>query len=287
MNDGLAATLGTIGGIGVAMAAVAAIETVVPLHGRSRRIHLAPNLALTLLTFATSAAMNVALVAALVRLDADRAGLLRWTALPPLAAGVVAVLGLDFSFYVAHVAMHAVPAFWRCHRVHHADPVVDVTTTIRQHPGESVIRYGFLAVFALGLGASPGAFAVYRVWSALNGLLEHADVRAPEGLDRVLSWITTWPHMHKVHHSRRADETNTNYGNIVSVFDRLLGTFTPSGRGVDVPYGLDGIDEPAMQTTAGLLTMPFRDAPRPAAGAAIVAGSPRTRAAGIRCLPEP
>ena len=186
--------------------------------------------------------------------------MLRLVPLRPVTTGIVTVLALDFSFYVAHVAMHRVPGLWRYHRVHHADPAVDVTTTIRQHPGESVIRYTFMAVFAVAMGASPGAFAVYRVWSALNGLLEHANIRVPLWLDGLLSMVTTWPYMHKIHHSRSARQTDTNYGNIVSLFDRVFGTFTPSKHGVNVVYGLDELDDPAVQTTAGLLAMPFRDA---------------------------
>jgi sterol desaturase/sphingolipid hydroxylase (fatty acid hydroxylase superfamily) len=192
-------------------------------------------------------------------LDAKGFGLLRLVALPPPVAGGVAVLMLDFSFYVAHVAMHRIPGFWRYHRVHHADPAVDVTTSIRQHPGESLIRYAFMATFAFAIGASPGAFAVYRVWSALNGLLEHANVRVPPWLDRALSLVTTWPNMHKIHHSRIVGEANTNYGNITSLFDRLFSTFTPSKRGASIVYGLDGFDDPAAQTTTALLAMPFRE----------------------------
>ncbi len=64
--------------------------------------------------------------------------------------------------------------------------------------------------------------------------------------------------MHKVHHSRRAEETDTNYSNVFSVWDRLFGTFTPSERGMDVEFGLDGCDDAAVQTTAGLLALPFR-----------------------------
>jgi sterol desaturase/sphingolipid hydroxylase (fatty acid hydroxylase superfamily) len=257
-----APTIPTIAGILAAMAIIALIEAAVPLHGRGRwsRFHVGPNLALTFLTFATNTLMNAALLLALFWLEARGFGLLRLIQLRPLTARVIVVVVLDFSFYVAHVAMHQVPAFWRYHRVHHADPAVDVTTSIRQHPGESVIRYAFMAAFAFAIGASPGAFAVYRVGSALNGLLEHADVRVPLWLDRLLSLVTTWPYMHKVHHSRIASEANTNYGNIVSFFDRLFGTFTPSKRGKNVVYGLDGFDDPAMQTTAGLLAMPFRDA---------------------------
>src|SRR5207247_2430050 len=116
-----------------------------------------------------------------------------------------------------------------------------------------------MAAFAFAIGASPGAFAVYRIWSALNALLEHANIRVPLWLDGVLSLFTTWPYMHKIHHSRTASQSNTNYGNICSLFDRLFSTFTPSKHGVSIAYGLDGLDDPAMQTTAGLLIMPFRD----------------------------
>jgi sterol desaturase/sphingolipid hydroxylase (fatty acid hydroxylase superfamily) len=133
-----------------------------------------------------------------------------------------------------------------------------VTTTIRQHPGETLIRYAFTAAFAIALAPGAVAFAVYRAAVALNGLLEHANVRMPLALDRALALVTTWPHMHKVHHSRVPSETNSNYGNLFSFWDRLFGTFTPSERGTKIVYGLDGLDDAATQTTAGLLALPFR-----------------------------
>jgi len=257
----LSSSISTVGGILAVMAVGALLETAIPLQARGRwhSAHVGPNLALTFLTFATNMVFNGALVMTLMWLQSTGLGLLHVFELPPLVTVLIVVLVLDFSFYVAHVSMHRIPALWRFHRVHHSDPVVDVTTTIRQHPGEGVIRYAYMAAFACALGASPGAFAVYRSWSALNGLLEHANVRVPPWLDSVLSLITTWPNMHKVHHSRTATETNTNYGNIFSLFDRLFWTFTPSERGASVSYGLDGFDDPAAQTTAGLLAMPFRD----------------------------
>ena len=172
------------------------------------------------------------------------------------------VLARDFSFYVVHVAMHKFPRLWRYHMVHHNDPAVDVTTTIRQHPGESIIRYIGLAFTAFAIGASPGAFAIYRVWSALNGLFEHANIRVPRWLDSLLSFITTWPYMHKVHHSRIAHETDTNYGNIFSIWDRLFLTFTTSRRGENISYGLDGYDDRASQSAIGLLALPYRVNPR-------------------------
>lgn len=258
--ENLSSSLGSVAFILAAMALVAGIETLIPLRARGRwnRAHLAPNLALTLVTFASNALLSAALVAALAWLEQRELGLLSLAPLGPLARLVVVVLALDFSFYGAHVAMHRVPLFWRFHRVHHSDPAVDVTTTIRQHPGEGLIRYAFLAAFASVLGASPGAFAVYRLGVALSGLLEHADIRLPSRLDSVLSLVFTWPNLHKVHHSRDPRLTDTNYGNLVCWWDRLFGTFTPPRHGRDVSYGLDGFDDAATQTTAALLALPFR-----------------------------
>ncbi len=257
----LGSNLSTIAVILAAMTLVALLETVIPLHTRTRRhrAHLAPNLALTFITFATNLFLNIALLLLLLRLQKTGFGMLRWLGLGPVAAGIIAIVVLDFSYYLAHVAMHKVPVFWRVHRVHHSDPVVDVTTTIRQHPLESLIRYGFIATSACVLGAGLGAFAIYQAWSALGALLEHANVRVPRWLDTGLSFVTTWPNMHKVHHSRDARETDTNYGNIFSWFDRLFATFTRPSRGESVVCGLDGFDELEMQTTAGLLAIPFRE----------------------------
>jgi sterol desaturase/sphingolipid hydroxylase (fatty acid hydroxylase superfamily) len=260
----------TIAVILAAMAIVALVETAIPLRARGRwnRAHLGPNLALTFITFATNLLLSAGLVATLGWLESNRFGVLHLLALPPLAAGAIAVATLDFSFYVAHVAMHKVPGLWRYHSVHHSDPAVDVTTTIRQHPGESLIRYAFTAAFAVALGASPGAFAVYRAAVAMNGLLEHANIRVPFWLDRLLSLVTTWPNMHKVHHSRVQSETDSNYSNLFSIWDRLFGTFTPSERGANICYGLDGLDDAETQTTRGLLALPFREAPASAEAAA-------------------
>jgi len=242
-----------------AMVIVAAVEVVIPLHARGRwgHAHLAPNLALTFLTFATNLVLNAGLLAVVVALEARGLGLLRWLAVPPLAAGIVAVAALDLSFYAAHVSWHRYPSLWRYHAVHHSDPAVDVTTTIRQHPVESLLRYAAMALAVLAVGPSPVAFGVYRVGSAVNGLFEHANVRAPRRLDWILSLVTTWPHMHKVHHSRAVAQTNSNYGNLLSVWDRVFGTFRPSSEGTTIAYGLDGLDRPEMQTPGALLAMPF------------------------------
>jgi sterol desaturase/sphingolipid hydroxylase (fatty acid hydroxylase superfamily) len=213
---------------------------------------------LTITTFVMSMFFGAAIILTLVWLQAAGLGVLNWSEVDSFWAVVAAVLVLDLSTYACHVALHKVPAWWRFHRVHHCDPAVDVTTSFRQHPGESVIRYAFLAVTAVAIGASPVAFGVYRTLSAFTALAEHANLRVPPWLDDALSLVTTWPTFHKVHHSRARHETDSNYGNIFSFWDRLFFTFTPARRGREVDYGLDGLDDVRNQTVAGLLTLPFR-----------------------------
>jgi sterol desaturase/sphingolipid hydroxylase (fatty acid hydroxylase superfamily) len=242
------------------MALVAALETFVPLHARARerRAHVVPNLALTATTFAVNALLSLAVVAALAALESRGLGLLRAIALPAWAAVAVAIVALDLATWLAHTSMHRVPWFWRFHRVHHADPLVDVTTSFRQHPGETLLRALFLAAFAAPLGVGPAAFALYRALSAANALLEHANLRVPGRLDTALSALVVTPNAHKVHHSRQPARTDTNFGNLFSLFDRLFGVWTPSERGLAIEYGLDGFENGARQTLAALLREPFR-----------------------------
>ena len=270
MQTFLETNLATIGWILGAMALLAALESWVPLQARRRehRAHLGPNLALTGITFATNLVLNGVMLLWLVWLDARGLGLLHAFALPTWAAIALTVVWLDFATYVAHVAMHHSLLLWRFHRVHHSDNAVDVTTSIRQHPGETFIRFAFLAVFAAPLGVSAGLFALYRGLSALNALFEHANLRVPRRLDALASLAVVTPLMHKVHHSREPSETDSNYGNLLTLFDRVFATFTPSERGLRIHYGLAEYDDPASQTTSALLRTPFE---------------PLARQTGVRC----
>jgi sterol desaturase/sphingolipid hydroxylase (fatty acid hydroxylase superfamily) len=236
----------------------AIVELFTPLHPRQHwnRIHLGPNLALTVFTVATGVVFNAALVLALMALEAK--GLLHWLRLPPVAAVLLVVAALDLATYGLHVLMHKVPLLWRVHRVHHADPVLDVTTALRQHPVEGLMRYLALGIPACILGASPAAFAAYRVWSLLNGLGEHANLKVPRWLDRLLVPLFITPDFHKVHHSRSPALADTNYGNIFSLYDRLFSTCTSSDEGPRIRTGLEGYDNRAQQTIGALLALPFR-----------------------------
>ena len=248
----LSILLGTMGALSV-------LETLMPFRKRGswRRDHLYANLGLT----ASTLALNFGLgLVATVGADLLRARGFGWFAgrdsVATFAAGIVA---LDLAAYVAHWLMHAMPGLWRVHRVHHADPLVDVTTAYRQHPLETLLRFAFMAASAWALGLPAAAIAVYRLLSALNALLEHANLRLWPPLDAALSLVVVTPDMHKVHHSRRPAETDSNYGNILAVFDRLCRTFTPSARATEVEYGLDGYDDVATHRLDALLRLPFRE----------------------------
>jgi sterol desaturase/sphingolipid hydroxylase (fatty acid hydroxylase superfamily) len=228
-----------------AMAVLAAVETAVPFRPALRTRHrLAANLGLAGLTLALNLGLG-----GLLLLDPRR---------PSLPALVLGVALLDLSGYAAHRLLHHLPVLWRVHRVHHADAQVDVTTAYRQHPVETLVRFGFLAAPAWALGLPAITVVVYRLASGLNALLEHANVELWPPLDEALSLAVVTPAMHKVHHSRRQAETDSNYGNILAMYDRVLGTFTPARRAGPVVYGLDGHDGAAGQRLGALLRLPFR-----------------------------
>jgi len=243
------------------MAVAALLETAAPLFaardvaaGRRRA-----NLAITAQTlifnfFLTSGAALAALV-----LPLASPGIMARAGMPAAAQFVVGILILDFAFgYFAHRVLHASPTLWRFHRVHHSDPFVDVTTTYRNHPVEHIWRYVCILVPTWAFGVPASAVVLYRLLSSINGILEHANLSLGAGLDGTVSRVWVTPNMHKVHHSRVVAETNSNYGNLLSLYDRVLGTFTPTERALTVAYGLDDVDPAAAQSFVGMNTMPWR-----------------------------
>ncbi|MDF1732930.1 MAG: sterol desaturase family protein [Minwuia sp.] len=194
-------------------------------------------------------------------LMADRGiGLFNLVDLPPVLEIVAAVLLLDLAIWAQHVAFHKVPLFWRLHRVHHADMDIDVTTGLRFHPVEIILSMVFkFAVIAL-LG--PAAVAVLLFEVVLNGaaMFNHANLRLPGWLDRLLRRIIVTPDFHRVHHSVIPSETDSNYGFNLTLWDRLFGTLTPQPRaGHDgMEIGLADYREGPRQGLGWMLALPFR-----------------------------
>lgn len=242
------------------LALAAVIETVVPLRQQSRRLHgrLTTNLALLGITLGLGMLLNFALAIGAAYVQANGLGLLQIVGAGTVLSFIVTLLALDGATYLVHRLLHRIPSLWRVHLVHHIDASVDATTAFRQHPVEGLIRFSFIAAPAWILGAPPVAVAIYRLLGSLNSVVEHANIRVPRWLDRlmVLIWVT--PHMHKVHHSRERAQTDSNYANLFSFFDRMFGSYTPSSRGISVAYGIDGYDAPEHQSLGAVLWLPFR-----------------------------
>lgn len=243
-----------------AMAVASLIEVLIPLRQQSRRSNgrLATNLWLLAITLGLAMLLNFTLALGAAYVARSGIGVLQLLGVGAIASFVVALLALDGATYLAHRLLHQIPPLWRVHLVHHIDTSVDATTAFRQHPVEGVWRFAFIALTAWSLGAPPAAIAVYRLLGALNSVIEHANIRIPRVLDRALVWFWVTPDMHKVHHSRERAETDSNYANLFSFFDRLFRTFTPSSRGPFVSYGIKGYDAPEHHSIGAVLWLPFQ-----------------------------
>jgi sterol desaturase/sphingolipid hydroxylase (fatty acid hydroxylase superfamily) len=167
------------------------------------------------------------------------------------------VMALDLFTYVAHVLMHKSWLGWQFHRVHHSDKEVNVTTAFRQHPGETVWRILWYVSAVAIFGIPLWTVMLYQVVSALNAQLEHTNISVFTPVDRLVRLVFVSPNMHKVHHSREQSETDSNYSNIFSIWDRIFGTYTATVDFDRLRYGLNGFDDREKQTLPALLKLPF------------------------------
>jgi sterol desaturase/sphingolipid hydroxylase (fatty acid hydroxylase superfamily) len=187
-------------------------------------------------------------------------GLFNQTNSPAWLAVIVSVVLLDGLIYMQHVMFHAVPAFWRLHRVHHADMDFDVTTGTRFHPIEIVLSMLIKFAAILLLGAPLAAVVIFEVLLNATSMFNHSNVRLPLGLDQLLRIFIVTPDMHRVHHSHYAHETNSNFGFSLSLWDRLFGTYRaqPDDGHENMVIGIDTFrDSRQCIPLYRLLLMPF------------------------------
>lgn len=165
-------------------------------------------------------------------------GLVYWTHASVGGAILIGVLALDFSSWLVHWVMHRIKFLWQFHVIHHSDTHVDVTTGLRHHPGDSLLRGLFFLLLIVLSGAPMYTVMIYQTLVVLATAFTHANIRLPATVDRLISYLLVSPNMHKVHHHWKQPYTDTNYGAVFSIWDHLLGTF---GR-LDVSklrYGID------------------------------------------------
>ena len=187
-------------------------------------------------------------------------GVLQW--LPQMSLWLYALIGLLLldliGAYLVHLIEHKVKFLWRFHLIHHTDTWVDTTSGNRHHPGESVIRFAFTTLGVLIVGSPMWMVFMYQTISIVSTQFTHANITLPKRLDIFLSYFIVSPNMHKVHHHFMLPYTDSNYGNIFSVWDRLFGTFMylPKEK---IVYGIDTYMETQDHNQLNnLLKIPFQ-----------------------------
>lgn len=191
-------------------------------------------------------------------------GLLNYVQLPSFAAAAISIVVLDFVIYFQHVLMHAIPALWRLHRVHHADLDYDFTTGVRFHPLEIIVSMLIKFVAILLLGPPVAAVVIFEIILNASSMFNHGNIKLPAALDRILRLLIVTPDMHRIHHSVEKDESNRNFGFNLSLWDRFFGTYRrqPRAGHEEMVVGIQNYRELRDVTSIhGLLLLPFRNKP--------------------------
>lgn len=227
--------------------------------------HAIPNLFFTLTTILINFGLAFVLLLSADWVKANDFGIINWLPNTPLWMYIlIGVLLLDFfGAYLAHYVEHKVKPLWMIHLVHHTDHNVDTTTGNRHHPVESLIRFAF-TLFGVFLVGTPIAIVmIYQSLSVVFTQLTHANIKLPKRLDKMISYFLVSPDMHKIHHHYRLPYTDSNYGNIFSIWDRLFGTYQYLDR-EKLVYGVDVFpDEQKNSSIVELLKQPFQKYDRP------------------------
>ena len=228
--------------------------------------HAIPNLFFTVTTIIINFTLAFLLLGTADWVQANNFGIINWLPIDiPLWLYVfLGVLFLDFfGAYLAHFTEHKIKPLWMVHLVHHSDHKVDTTTANRHHPLESIIRFTFTLFGVLIVGAPIAIVMIYQSLSLVFTQFTHANIKMSRSLDRLLSYFIVSPDMHKVHHHNLLPYTDSNYGNIFSIWDRLLGTYKYLDRD-KIVYGVDTFpDEKINSSLKELLKQPFQKYKKP------------------------
>jgi sterol desaturase/sphingolipid hydroxylase (fatty acid hydroxylase superfamily) len=242
--------------------AIAAAEFWRPLYvGRNEpRSRIPVNVAFGLINAGLAALLPLSTVLPAQWAAQQHVGLLNLVGAPLLFAAVATVAIRSLATYGVHRLSHAVPLLWRIHRVHHIDTALDLSTGLRNHPLELGIVAPCLVAVTIGFGLEPRTLMVYEAIALPFALWTHANVRLRAGLDYRLRFLFVTPAMHHVHHSARRAETDSNYGDVFSLWDRLFGTYKRlDGRALQaVRFGLGETHDPQAASFAAQILSPLR-----------------------------
>ena len=219
------------------------IEGAIPLLGmtykKSKLRHGTINFSFTVIHLLIHTAFAVVIILISDWCKQNQFGIIYWTNASLLWTIVIGFLTLDFfGGWLVHIVEHKVNLLWRFHIVHHADNNVDVTTALRHHPIESVLRGIFFLMGVFVSGAPMYAVMIFQTLLVLFAQFSHANISLPRWLDKMLSYVLVSPNMHKVHHHWQQPYTDSNYGAVLSIWDRMFGTYKKLDPS-QIHYGLD------------------------------------------------
>jgi sterol desaturase/sphingolipid hydroxylase (fatty acid hydroxylase superfamily) len=222
--------------------------------------HASINVFFTLTTIIVNFSLAIILYKSSVWVTENNFGILHWFSIKSLLLqAIIGLLLMDLiGAYTAHWVQHKTKILWRFHLIHHTDTWIDTTTANRHHPGESVIRFLFTTLAIIIVGAPIWLFFLYQSLSVFLSQFNHANITLPEKLDNFISYFIVSPNMHKVHHHYVLPYTDSNYGNIFSVWDRLFGTFLILPMS-EIIYGVDThMSSEEHNKLSNLLKIPFK-----------------------------
>jgi len=190
--------------------------------------------------------------------QAHSLGLARMAELPHAARILVVFLLFDIWMYYWHMANHEFAFFWRFHRAHHSDVEMDTTTALRFHPGELTLSSFIRLPVLILIGMNFGELVLFEVMLNISTLFHHSNLALPETWDRLIRVLMVTPNMHRVHHSVEPDDKKSNYTSLLSLWDRLGGTFRVREDTRTITLGLPSYREEKYQRLWGFLITPFR-----------------------------
>ncbi len=219
--------------------------------------HAKTNLVLLAFVMIINTVFGIVTAGIFVWLSASNFGILYLFEAPIWVELLVSLLVLDLiAQYGVHYLLHKVPLLWRLHLVHHSDKKVDASTGTRHHPLDFIIRETFALIAVVIMGMPISYYFFYRILSVLFTYFTHANLNLPLQLDKALSYVIVTPHMHKFHHHFQLPWTDSNYGNMFSIWDRMFGTFV-YGDPKEIVYGIDIADHTNDEHIATQLGLPF------------------------------
>jgi sterol desaturase/sphingolipid hydroxylase (fatty acid hydroxylase superfamily) len=216
-----------------------AIPLFQPAYKKGKSRHAMVNFSFTVMHLLIHTGLAVLVVLLADWCQKANFGLVNWLKLNVLGIIIFSFFVFDFFIgWLVHYVEHQSFTLWRFHIVHHADNNVDATTGLRHHPIESVLRGAFFFMALLVSGAPMYAVMIYQTFLVFFTAFTHANISLPKKIDHALSYLFISPNMHKVHHHWQQPYTDSNYGAVFSIWDRLFGTYRklePS----QIRYGLD------------------------------------------------